>query len=274
LVDFNPDDFIITICSSCWLGALMPVKHQPVYEFQLPECNGDIVQVKSLNFAYPDGHIALRDVNLNLCEGEKVALVGPNGAGKSTLMLHLNGILGDKPNIKVSGLSLDSKNLPVIRAMVGLVFQNPDDQLFSPTVFDDIAFGPLHMGLSEDEIYLRVAEALKAVEMDGFGDRLSHHLSVGQKKRIAIATVLSMRPQILVLDEPSAGLDPRARRSLINLLRELPITQLISTHDLRMAEELFPRMVIMDEGKIVADGPTSDLLSDEALLEAHGLEKP
>lgn len=236
----------------------MPVKHQPVYKFQLPECDGDIVQVKDLNFAYPDGHVALQNVNINLCEGEKVALVGPNGAGKSTLMLHLNGILGKNADISISGLSLDTKNLPTIRALVGLVFQNPDDQLFSPTVFDDIAFGPLHMGLPEDQVYLRVEEALEAVEMEGFGDRLSHHLSVGQKKRIAIATVLSMHPQILVLDEPSAGLDPRARRSLINLLQDLPITQLVSTHDLRMAQELFPRMVIMDNGQIVADGLTSE----------------
>jgi cobalt/nickel transport system ATP-binding protein len=252
----------------------MPVKHQPIYEVQLPECDGDIVQVKDLSFAYPDGHVALQGVNLNLCEGEKVALVGPNGAGKSTLMLHLNGILGEKADISISGFSLESKNLPMIRALVGLVFQNPDDQLFSPTVFDDVAFGPLHMGLPEDEIYQRVEEALAAVGMAGFGDRLSHHLSVGQKKRIAIATVLSMRPQILVLDEPSAGLDPRARRSLINLLRDLPITQLVSTHDLRMVQELFPRMVIMDEGEIVEDGLTSALMADEALLETHGLEQP
>ena len=252
----------------------MPVKHQPQHKIQLPECDGDIVQVNNLNFAYPDGHIALRNVNLNLCEGEKVALVGPNGAGKSTLMLHLNGILGKNADIAISGLSLDSKNLPSIRALVGLVFQNPDDQLFSPTVFDDVAFGPLHMGLPEDQVYQRVEEALFAVGMEGFGDRLSHHLSVGQKKRIAIATVLSMHPQILVLDEPSAGLDPRARRSLINLLQELTITQLVSTHDLRMAQELFPRMIIMDEGQIVADGSTVELLENEALLEEHGLEKP
>ena len=158
--------------------------------------------------------------------------------------------------------------------MVGLVFQNPDDQLFSPTVFDDVAVGPLHMGLAEEELYQRVGEALAAVQMSDFGDRLSHHLSVGQKKRIAIATVLAMQPQILIMDEPSAGLDPRARRALINLLRELPITMLVSSHDLRMVEELFPRMVIMDEGQIVADGLTEELMSDEALLEAHGLEKP
>jgi cobalt/nickel transport system ATP-binding protein len=252
----------------------MPVEHQQLYEIKLPECEGDILQVNNLSFSYPDGHVALRNVHLNLCEGEKVALVGPNGAGKSTLMLHLNGILGKNADITISGLSLDSKNLPSIRALVGLVFQNPDDQLFSPTVFDDIAFGPLHMGLPEDQVYQRVEEALAAVGMEGFGDRLSHHLSVGQKKRIAIATVLSMRPQILVLDEPSAGLDPRARRSLINLLQDLTITQLVSTHDLRMAQELFPRMIIMDDGQIVADGSTIELLENEALLEEHGLERP
>jgi energy-coupling factor transporter ATP-binding protein EcfA2 len=189
-------------------------------------------------------------------------------------MLHLNGILGEKADISIAGLSLENKNLPIIRGLVGLVFQNPDDQLFSPTVFDDVAFGPLNMGLPEEEIYQRVAEALEAVEMSGFEERLSHHLSVGQKKRIAIATVLSMRPKILVLDEPSAGLDPRARRALINLLRDLATTMLVSTHDLRMAKELFPRMVIMDEGQIVADGSTSILLQDEGLLYSHGLEKP
>jgi cobalt/nickel transport system ATP-binding protein len=252
----------------------MPVKHQPAYEIQLPECEGDVLQVQDLHFAYPDGHVALRGVSLNLCEGEKVALVGPNGAGKSTLMLHLNGILGGNGSILIADMPINNDNLPVIRALVGLVFQNPDDQLFSPTVFDDVAFGPLHMGLPEVEVKARVEEALSAVQMSDFGDRLSHHLSVGQKKRIAIATVLSMRPQILILDEPSAGLDPRARRALINFLRELPITMLVSTHDLRMVQELFPRMVIMDDGVIVADGATEVYLDDVAFLEAHGLEKP
>ena len=162
----------------------------------------------------------------------------------------------------------------MIRALVGLVFQNPDDQLFSPTVFEDVAFGPLHMGLPEEEVYQRVEKALADVHMTNFGDRLSHHLSMGQKKRIAIATVLAMEPHILVLDEPSAGLDPRARRSLINFLKGLSITMLVSTHDLRMVEDLFPRMVIMDEGKIVADGDSHDLLQNDKLLEAHGLENP
>ena len=252
----------------------MPVKHQPLFDIQIPECDGDLLEIKDLHFSYPDGFQALQGVNLSLCEGEKVALVGPNGAGKSTLMLHLNGILGEDSPVTIAGMAVEKSNLPMIRALVGLVFQNPDDQLFSPTVFDDVAFGPLHMGLPEDEVYSRVEQALKAVQMSGFGERLSHHLSMGQKKRIAIATVLAMHPQILVLDEPSAGLDPRSRRSLINFLKELPITMLVSTHDLRMVQDLFPRMVIMDDGKIAADGLTRDLLQDEKLLTAHGLEIP
>ncbi len=252
----------------------MPVKHQSLFDIQIPECDGDLLEIKDLHFSYPDGFQALQGVNLSLCEGEKVALVGPNGAGKSTLMLHLNGILGEDSPVTIGGMAVEKDNLPMIRALVGLVFQNPDDQLFSPTVFDDVAFGPLHMGLPEDEVYSRVEEALKEVQMSGFGERLSHHLSMGQKKRIAIATVLAMNPQILVLDEPSAGLDPRSRRALINFLKELPITMLVSTHDLRMVQDLFPRMVIMDEGKIAADGLTKELLQDEKLLTAHGLEIP
>ncbi len=233
-----------------------------------------VVKVDDLQFSYPDGHVALRGVSLQLCPGDKVALVGPNGAGKSTLMLHLNGILNGHGEIEVGGMRLSKDNLPVIRAMVGLVFQNPDDQLFSPTVFEDVAFGPLHMGLSEDEVTARVDKALEAVRMSTYRDRLSHHLSVGEKKRIAIATVLSMDPKILILDEPSAGLDPRARRTLINLLRDLPITMLVSTHDMKLVQELFPRTIVMDDGRIVADEKTSEILEDEKLLNEHGLERP
>ncbi|HET9907907.1 MAG TPA: ABC transporter ATP-binding protein [Anaerolineales bacterium] len=238
------------------------------------ECEKDIVKVSDLHFAYPDGHAALRGVSFHLCAGDKVALVGPNGAGKSTLMLQLNGILNGQGEIEISGMRLTRDNLPVIRALVGLVFQNPDDQLFSPTVFEDVAFGPLHMGLPEEEVLARVDSALEAVRMASYRDRLSHHLSVGEKKRIAIATVLSMNPSILILDEPSAGLDPRARRTLINLLRDLPITMLISTHDMRMVQELFPRTIVMDGGQIVADGMTNEILDDEKFLNEHGLEKP
>ena len=251
----------------------MPVTHITNL-FAAPECDGDVLVVNDLRFSYPDGHSALNGVSLKLCEGDKVALVGPNGAGKSTLMLHLNGILGGKGEVEIAGIRLAKDNLPVIRSRVGLVFQNPDDQLFSPTVFEDVAFGPLHMGLPEGEVRLRVDAALEAVRMSAYRDRLSHHLSVGEKKRIAIATVLSMQPSLLVLDEPSAGLDPRARRTLINLLRDLPITMLVSTHDMKLVQELFPRTVVMDEGRVVADGLTSEILEDEPLLNAHGLEKP
>ena len=237
--------------------------------------DSSVLKVADLHFSYPDGHAALRGISLNLCPGDKVALVGPNGAGKSTLMLHLNGILsGRRGEVEIGGMHLTRDNLPLIRGMVGLVFQNPDDQLFSPTVFEDVAFGPLHMGLPEAEVIARVDSALEAVRMSAYRDRLSHHLSVGEKKRIAIATVLSMEPRILVLDEPSAGLDPRARRTLIHLLRDLPITMLVSTHDMRLVQELFPRTIVMDDGLIVADGNTKEILEDEKLLNEHGLEKP
>ncbi len=236
--------------------------------------NVNVVQVRDLSFSYPDGNQALRNVSFKLCEGDKVALVGPNGAGKSTLMLHLIGILRGRGEVEVGGMLLTTDNLPVIRSKVGLVFQNPDDQLFSPTVFEDVAFGPLHMGLPEEEVRVRVSEALEMVHMAGYRDRLCHHLSVGEKKRIAIATVLSMRPDILVLDEPSAGLDPRARRALIKLLREMHISMLVSTHDMALVKDLLPRTIVMDEGRIVADGLTAEILEDAKLLEAHGLEKP
>lgn len=250
----------------------MPITHSS--PLTLPECEGDVLVVNNLHYAYPDGRTALRGVSLKLCEGDKVALVGPNGAGKSTLILHLNGILDGDGRVEVAGMHLTRDNLPAIRALVGLVFQNPDDQLFSPTVFEDVAFGPLHMGLPEGEVRARVEAALDAVRMSNYRDRLSHHLSMGEKKSIAIATVLSMNPRILILDEPSAGLDPRARRALIKLLRDLPITMLVSTHDMRMVQELFPRTIVMDEGLIVADGMTDEILGDERLLTAHGLERP
>lgn len=231
------------------------------------------IEVDDLTFAYPDGHLAIADVSLVIAPGEKVALVGPNGAGKSTLMLHLNGILKSTAGrVRVCGIEVKDGNLGPVRAAVGLVFQDPDDQLFSPKVFDDVAFGPIYQGLPKTEVYGRVEGALRAVGMQEYAERVSHHLSVGEKKRIAIATVLAMQPEILVLDEPSAGLDPRARRSLINLLRELPQTMLTATHDIRMVQELFTRTIVMDGGRVVADGPTENILGDAALLEAHGLE--
>jgi len=233
------------------------------------------VEVEHLHFAYPDGFEALKGVDLSMARGEKVALVGPNGAGKSTFMLHLNGINTPAHGaVRIGGTLVERASLKRIRAAVGMVFQDPDDQLFSPTVFDDVAFGPLHMGVPEAEIHARVERALAAVGMAGLERRLPHHLSLGQRKRVALATVLAMDPSVLVFDEPSAGLDPRGRRELIGLLHGLDQTLLVSTHDMRLVAEVFPRVVVMDEGRIVADGPTEDVLSDDALLLAHGLERP
>jgi cobalt/nickel transport system ATP-binding protein len=233
-----------------------------------------IIRIEALSFAYPDGRQALTDISLEVQEGEKVAVVGPNGAGKSTLFLHLNGILRGDGRVWVAGLGVDDKTVRAIRAKVGLVFQDPDDQLFSPTVFEDVAFGPLHVGLPEAEVRMRVARALAAVGMTGHEDHIPHHLSLGERKRISLATVLSMDPAILVFDEPSAGLDPRARRNLIGLLRELPQTMLVASHDMRLVWDLCPRTIILDEGCLVADGPTVELLQDKALMEEHGLECP
>lgn len=231
-----------------------------------------VIDICDLSFAYPDGQAVLHHVDLRIQQGERVAIVGPNGAGKSTLMLHLNGILKGEGSVRIDGMEVTGPNLKKVRALVGMVFQNPDDQLFSPTVFDDVAYGPIYMGLTKDEVQRRVAWALQQVGMEGYASRVSHHLSLGEKKRIAIATVLAMKPSILVLDEPSADLDPRSRRALIRLLKGLTQTLVISSHDLRLVKELCPRMVILDEGRIVADGRTSELLSNEALLYAHGLE--
>jgi cobalt transport protein ATP-binding subunit len=233
------------------------------------------VELEHLHYAYPDGYEALRGVDLRIEAGEKVALVGPNGAGKSTLLLHLNGI--NQPShgaVRIDGVAVERASLRRVRAAVGLVFQDPDDQLFSPTVFDDVAFGPLHMGVEHDEIHTRVERALAAVGMAGFERRIPSHLSIGQRKRVALATVLSMDPSVLVFDEPSAGLDPRGRRQLIRLLGGLAQTLIVATHDMRLVSEVLPRTIVMDEGAVAADGPTAEILADAALLEAHGLERP
>jgi cobalt/nickel transport system ATP-binding protein len=212
--------------------------------------DGHIVELENVSFTYPGGQQALSNVTLSVVTGEKVALVGPNGAGKSTLLLQLNGILRGQGKVRIAGLELNERNIRIIRGKVGLVFQDPDDQLFSPTVLDDVAFGPLHMGLPEEEVLARSAWALEQVQMTGYERRIPHHLSLGEKKRIAIATVLSMRPDILALDEPSAGLDPEARQHLLALLKSLPQTMLIASHDLAFVREVCTRIVTLDAGRI------------------------
>jgi len=234
------------------------------------------IKVENLNYHYPDGKEALRNINFEVREGDSIALMGPNGAGKTTLFLHLNGLLtGDSGNIIIFGNRIDGKkSISEIRRRIGIVFQNPDDQLFCPTVFDDVAFGPLNHSLPPQEIRKRVKESLDAVGLSDFEDRLSHHLSFGEKKRVSLATILSMRPDIVLLDEPSSNLDPRSRRKMIETIRNLKATKIIATHDLKMALELCERGIIMDEGRIVADGVLEDIFKDEALLYAHGLEIP
>ncbi len=234
-----------------------------------------MLTVQRLSYRYPDGTPALHDINLQIAAGEKVALLGPNGAGKSTLLLHLNGVLrGQDGSVVIDGLTVNDQHIRTVRARVGMVFQDPDDQLFSPTVFDDVAFGPIHMGLQRAEVEARVERALAQVGMAGNEQRMPHHMSLGQRKRVAIATVLSMSPTLLALDEPSAGLDPRARRGLIELLQELPLAMLVSTHDMRMVAEVFPRTIVLSQGRIVADAATTTLLADVELLERYGLERP
>ena len=234
-----------------------------------------VLEVRGLAYAYPDGHQALYGVDLHVHAGERVALLGPNGAGKTTLVLHLNGLLrAGVGSVAVSGLPVEERNLLEIRRRVGVVFQDPDDQLFMPRVRDDVAFGPRNLGLRGDELDERVTEALDAVGMLEHVDRAPHHLSFGQRRRVAVATVLAMRPEILVLDEPSSNLDPASRRELADILLGLDVTVLMVTHDLPYALELCPRAVVLSDGHVVADGPTGDILADDALMTRHRLELP
>lgn len=233
-----------------------------------------MIKIQELSFSYPNGKKALDEINLMINEGEKVAIVGANGAGKSTLLNHLNGILYDPKGpgkIEIMGKTLNKKNLSGIRAMVGLVFQDPNDQLFSTTVYQDVAYGPIYQGFSEEEIDNRVKKALDSVQMSDYIDRNSYHLSIGEKKRIAIATVLSMDPQILVLDEPTAGLDPRARRNFMALLGKLRQTMIIASHDLDLVRNQFSRTILMYKGHIINDDLTENILGNEILLHQNGL---
>jgi cobalt/nickel transport system ATP-binding protein len=237
--------------------------------------------VRGLAYAYPDGRQALFGVDLEVGPGERLAILGPNGAGKTTLVLHLNGILGahsgsgtSQGEVLVGGASITKDTVRAIRQRVGLVFQDPDDQLFMPTVGQDVGFGPANLGLRGSELAACVNHALAQVDLVGFEDRAPHHLSFGQRRRVAVASVLAMHPDLLVLDEPSSNLDPAARRELADVLRSLDVTVVMVTHDLPYALELCPRSVILSAGVVVADGPTRDLLCDEALMREHRLELP
>ena len=232
------------------------------------------LRLRDLAFAYPDGHQALYGIDLTIEPGERVALLGPNGAGKTTLVLHLNGILTGEGAVEVGGLPVTRPNLQEIRRRVGIVFQDPDDQLFMPTVGEDVAFGPANFGLRGEELRERVRRALQAVGMAEHADRSPLHLSGGQRRRVALATVLACDPEILVLDEPSSNLDPVARRELAEVLLGLDVTMLMVTHDLPYALQLCPRSVVLDGGVVTADGPTRELLADADLLTRHRLELP
>jgi energy-coupling factor transporter ATP-binding protein EcfA2 len=255
------------------------------------------IRVSGLEYRYPDGKEALRGVDLAVPAGESVAVVGPNGAGKSTLLLHLNGLLPGKsrstvghshlggwgqsngkrsvvPRVWIGGLEVADRNAPEVRRQVGLVFQDPDDQLFCDTVLEDVAFGPLNQGKSRAEARTIALECLRQVDLHQEADRPPHHLSFGERKRACLAGVLACRPSVLVLDEPSANLDPRARRRFIELLKSIFCTKLIATHDLELVLEVCPRTVLLDAGRVVADGPSPVILADAALMEAHGLEQP
>ena len=235
------------------------------------------IEISNLRYRYHDGTEALRGISFRVLPGECVALLGPNGSGKSTLLLHLNGLLPEKIGgeaVKIYGEALAPENLESIRRQVGLVFQDPDDQLFCPTVAEDVAFGPQQLGLNEAEVAGRVKKALAQVGLSGFEERATHHLSHGEKRRACLAGVLACEPSVLVLDEPTSDLDPRGRREFKAMLRLLPATKIIATHDLELAVELCARTIILDHGQLIADGRTVELLADERLMLDHGLERP
>jgi len=233
------------------------------------------LKINNLSYTYPDGHKALNDINFSIDQGESICVLGPNGAGKTTLILHLNGILGDLTGeIEVDGLKYTPENIGEIRKTVGVVFQDPDDQLFMPTVLEDVMFGPKNFGYTNEEAEKNAVEALKMVGMDDSQDRAPHHLSFGQKRKVAIATVLASKPKLLVLDEPASNLDPASRRDLIEILINLDISIILVTHDLPMALEICERSLILNEGTIKKDSLTKAILQNEQLMKENRLELP
>lgn len=237
------------------------------------------IEMNGVTYVYPDGYIALQNLNLKIARGEKLAILGPNGAGKSTLLMVLNGLYKpSKGNVSALGVPVNDENLGTVRRNVGLVFQDPDDQLFSPTLWEDVCFGPLNMGLSEEEVKRRSMDALKAVGLEDYGEKPPHHLSVGEKKRAAIATVLAMQPKILILDEPTANLDPKSRRDLINLLRSLhsgrDITLITATHDVNFLPAVADKMCVLNKGRIIAEGKLREIFLNSKIMDEANLELP
>ena len=232
------------------------------------------IEIDSFSYKYPDGTAALSEITLNIGHGQKVALIGPNGAGKSTLLLAMGGFINGSGKVFIDGLEIKKKNLKKIRSTIGCCLENPDDQLFMPTLFDDIAFGPLNMGLSAEQVKKRVLDALETVGLAEMAYKAPHHLSAGQKRAAAIATILSMKPKIITFDEPDGSLDPRNRKNLIKLLRDLPQTLVIATCNMNFAAALAEKAVLLDKGRIVADGDAEKIMSDSQLMAEHGMEAP
>lgn len=232
------------------------------------------IEIENLSYKYPDGTVALDNITLSVEHGQAVALIGPNGAGKSTLLLAMAGFIKGTGKVLIDGLQINGKNLKKVRTSLGCCLENPDDQLFMPTLFDDVAFGPLNMGLEAEQVKSRVADALKTVGLADMGDKAPHHLSAGQKRAAAIATILSMSPKIITLDEPDGNLDPRNRNNLIKLLAELPQTLIIATSNMNFAAAIADKAVLLDNGSIIADGDAKKIMSDSKMMTEHGLEVP
>lgn len=235
-----------------------------------------IIEVKDLNFSYPDNTKALKNIYFSVFQGENLAIIGPNGAGKSTLLLQLNGVLRGEGTVSIFGETLSKDNIKSIRAKVGMVFQDPNDQLFMPTVFDDIAFGLLNLGMDRENIVFKVNQVISELGINAYQKKAPHHLSLGEKKKVSLATVLVLEPEILVFDEPTISLDPGSRRIFMELIKKIPKTKtkIIATHDIDLAWKLCPRVLLLDRGRVITEGNARDVLMDKELLEAHHLEVP